>query len=219
MHIDRMLARPGLEPATRLLVFGIAAIWRGDWDTLQAAARSARARGVPRASFEELLLQAVLFCGFPRVVTAFEEVGRAWPGDATLASGELPAAAQRAAGEALFATIYGANAPAVAAMLRGFHPDFHAFVFDVAYGRVLSRPGLPARTRELLAVGALAASDQPRQFAGHARGARRLGVGADELREVLITVFGGDEERTRSWLHRVPTGDAPSGEGPADGSC
>lgn len=189
MTLDELLARSGLPPALRLLVLGLAAVWRGDWPTLAACARRGRAAGQPRQDFEETLLQAVLFAGFPRVVTAFETLAGVWPATTPPTGGALPAAEQAAAGRALFAAIYGRNEAAVHGMLRGFHAEFHDFVLDAAYGRILSRPGLPARIRELLACGVLAAQDQLRQFAGHARGALHLGATREELREVLATVF------------------------------
>jgi len=201
--IDELLARPGLTVRLRLLVLALIAVWRGDWPRLQEAVRTGRTSGVARADFEETLLQAVLFCGFPRAVTAFETLAAAWPAERPPAGGALPAEDQATAGRALFAAIYGQNEAAVRAMLLGYHRDFHDFVLEVAYGRVLARPGLTGRERELLGAGALAASDQLRQFAGHARGALHLGATKAELREVLVTVFG-DVAQVDAWLQRVP---------------
>lgn len=202
MALDDLLVRDGLEPRLRLLVIASAAIWRGDWPQLTACAHSAQARRQPRADFEETLLQAVLFAGFPRVVTAFEVLAFAWPSATAPAGGALPRDQQVAAGRALFAAIYGRNEATVDAMLRGFHAEFHAFVLEAAYGRVLTRPGLEPRVRELLAIGMLAAQDQPRQFVGHARGALHFGATRTELREVLVTALP-DPQAAESWLRRV----------------
>lgn len=202
-RIDGLLARPGLPPRLRLLVLTIIAVWRGDWDGLRQAIDAGRTGPAARADFEETLLQAVLFCGFPRAVTAFETLATAWPTADPPAGGALAPADQVRAGRDLFAAIYGKNEAAVRAMLLGYHRDFHDFVLEVAYGRVLSRPLLTGRERELLGVGALAASDQLRQFAGHARGALHLGATREELREVLVTVFG-DLPQVDAWLQRVP---------------
>ena len=73
MTLDAELERPGLPVADRLLVITGAAVWSADWPRLCAAADAARTRGLPRAELEEALLQAVLVCGFPRVVTAVEQ--------------------------------------------------------------------------------------------------------------------------------------------------
>ena len=51
-------------------------------------------------------------------------------------------------------------------MLASFHREFHDFVLEAAYGRILTRPGLDAGTRELLAVTALASLDQKPQLTG-----------------------------------------------------
>jgi alkylhydroperoxidase/carboxymuconolactone decarboxylase family protein YurZ len=202
MAIERMLARGGLDARLRTMVGAAVAIWRGDWSALRAWAAAARDRGQARADLEETLLQAVLFCGFPRTVTAFEQLADVWPTPRPPGGGALPPDQQSSAGRQLFATIYGANTDAVEAMLRSFHADFHAFVFDVAYGRILTRPHLTAREREVIAVALLAAQDQPRQFAGHARGALHCGASRDELREALVTALG-DEAAVTPWLQRV----------------
>ncbi|MFY9343085.1 MAG: carboxymuconolactone decarboxylase family protein [Planctomycetota bacterium] len=202
MSLDELLARPGLSPEVRLLVAASVAIWRGDWPTLRACAASARARSVPRTRFEEALLQAVLFCGFPRVVTAFEHLTEAWPTPSPPAGGALPLPEQAAAASKLFAAIYGKNTTAVDAMLRSYHADFHAFVLEVAYGRILTRPGLTAAVRETIAVAVLAAQDQVRQFAGHARGALALGASKDELRESVVTALG-EEAAAAPWCARI----------------
>jgi alkylhydroperoxidase/carboxymuconolactone decarboxylase family protein YurZ len=201
MQIESLLARPGLAPRLRTLIGAAVAVWRGDWPRLRAWIDAGRTLSQPRADFEETLLQAVLFCGFPRAVTAFEQLHAGWPAPAPPSGGGLPVAEQAAAGHALFAGVYGDNAAAVEAMLRGFHADFHAFVLDVAYGRVLARPHLPPKERELLAIALLAAQDQPRQFAGHTRGARRFGATELELRETLSTVFA-DAAVVEVWLRR-----------------
>lgn len=202
MPLDALLARPGLAPRERLLVYLAVAVWRAEWPAVGAVAAAADAHGVPRADLEETLLQTVLFCGFPRVVTAFEHLAAAWPAAAPPRGGALPIADQRAAGRALFAAIYGRNDAAVRAMLASFHQEFHDFVLEAAYGRVLSRPGLTPHVRELLAVGLLAAMDQQRQFVAHARGALQFGSSRAELREVLVTAFGG-ESAVEPWLARI----------------
>lgn len=202
MPLADLLARPGLAPRTRVLIGAAVAIWRGEWHALRDWLGAGQRLGQPRGDLEETLLQAVLFCGFPRVVTAFEHFAATWPAADPPAGGALPAAAQAAAGRALFATVYGANAPAVEAMLRSFHADFHAFVLEAAYGRVLARPHLPAKERELLAVALLAVQDQPKQFAGHARGAAHCGASRTELDEALVTAFGG-EAASAPWRQRL----------------
>ncbi len=183
-----MPAAPRLVLLARILV----AIWRGDWATFADAATAARGGGVPRGDLEETVLQAVLFCGFPRVVTAFEELAAAWPVEVAPAGGGLPAARQAEAGRALFAAIYGRNDAAVRAMLQNLHGELHDFVLEAAYGRILARPGLAPRDREAIAAAVLADQGQTRQFVAHARGARHLGATREELIAVLEQTLGAD---------------------------
>ena len=207
MNVDELLARPGLAPRVRVLVAVATSVWRGDWAGLALWARTARDRGQSRQDLEEILLQAILFCGFPRVVTAFEQLGEAWPAPVAPTGGSLPPGERTAASRELFAAVYGDNDKAVRAMLRGYHEELHDFVLDAAYGRILSRPALDAATREIVAAGLLAAQDQVRQFVGHARGALRLGATKEQLREALVTALGGgadgDGGDVDGWFSRL----------------
>ena len=97
MDLDVLLARPGLDPSIRLLAIGLTAVWRADWNQLRRCAEHGAASGQSRADFEEMLLQAVLFCGFPRVVSAFEEFEKAGPAPTppSGASGRTPCSPHR----------------------------------------------------------------------------------------------------------------------------
>jgi len=162
-----------------------ATIGPADWTGFSAAATEAAGAGVGRSEVEEALLQATLFFGFPRVVTAFETLHRCWPMESAPRPGALPPGAQPEAGRALFDAIYERNAPAVHALLGSFHPDFHDFVVECAYGRVLARPGLDPMVRELLAVAGLAALQQVPQLVAHARGAVRFGATLSQVRDCM----------------------------------
>ena len=194
MQLAALLARDGLDPDVRILIGIAVSTWHADWPNVTAWTELAQQRDCQRADLEETLLQCVLFCGFPRVITAFEHVCAAWPSEQSPSGGGLPADEQLAKGDELFRSIYGKNDEAVRAMLRGYHQELHDFVIEAAYSRILTRPQLPAKTRELLAISVLAAQGQQRQFAGHTRGARNLGATKEELRESLVTTFGGTEE-------------------------
>lgn len=200
---ERLLLREGLAPEHRLLVGAAAAVQRGDRDAMRAWFASAKAGGRPRQDLEETLLQCVLFCGFPRVVGAFGELATIWPAATPPRGGALPPDQQAPAGRALFAAIYGRNDGRVRQMLAEHHGELHDFVLEAAYGRILTRPHLPAATRELLAVALLAAQQQQPQFRGHARGAVSLGVSAAALREAVVTAFDGDERAAAPWLAQL----------------
>jgi alkylhydroperoxidase/carboxymuconolactone decarboxylase family protein YurZ len=182
----------------------IVAAGRGDWDGLHTTLQSASTAAMPRAAFEETLLQAVLFFGFPRVVSAFEVLNRAWPAATPPSGGSLPRERQAAAGRELFAAIYDSNDAAVRAMLASFHREFHDFVLEAAYGRILTRPGLDPGTRELLAVAALASLDQKPQLVAHARGALRFGRSRTEVAAAIGC--GASDPKQAEGLLRLVTG-------------
>jgi len=202
MDLPSLLARPGLDAGTRHLLLLQSSIWPADWPGFVAVLRSAMSRGVARPDVEEMLLQATLFFGFPRLVSAFEQLQAVWPVSPPPAGGGLPPAQQAAAGRELFAAIYGRNDAAVRTLLGSFHGEFRDFVLQAAYGRILTRKGLPERTRELLAVAALAVMAQVPQLVAHARGALHFGASRDELHEALITVLGSGRA-TDDLLRRV----------------
>ncbi len=150
------------------------AIVLGTWDEVQAV-RADAPDGEPDRAWREAVLQTHLFGGFPRLVEAYghlDEVG----GLGEASADEHEAAGDPARGAALFDRIYGEGAGPVRALLDGYSRDYAAMIAEHAYGRVLSRPGLAAAEREVLASCALAALGQERQLASHARGAMRCGA-------------------------------------------
>jgi alkylhydroperoxidase/carboxymuconolactone decarboxylase family protein YurZ len=202
MDFDDLEPRDGLSPDVQAAILIQIAAWRGDADRLGALVEGARARGMARALLEEVLLQGVLYYGFPRSISAFDVTAQRWPPASPPRGGALAAREQGAAGRALFAAIYGRNAAQVEAMLGRHHEELRAFVLEVAYGRVLTRPGLPPRTRELIATGLLAAMEQVPQLVAHGRGALHFGATAGEVGAAIATGTG-DEARAAPLLRRV----------------
>ena len=180
MAPDPEAAPPRLERELVELTF-----WTtlGDWPALGELRRAHP--GLAGLRGREALLQLHLFCGFPRIVEAFGVLADAG-GLGEPEPDERRSEADRPdAGKALFDRIYEAQSERVAGLLGDYHPDFQGWILGHAYGRVLSRPGLSARERELLACVALTATDQHRQLASHVRGALRCGATRQDLLDVL----------------------------------
>lgn len=155
----------------------------GNWSALADLRRSQP--GLASVRGREALLQLHLFCGFPRIVEAFGVLSEAG-GLGTPEPAELRAEADRPdAGRELFDRIYAGQAERVAGLLGNHHADFQGWILGHAYGRVLSRPGLSAPERELLACVALTATEQHRQLASHVRGALRCGATRRDLLTLL----------------------------------
>ncbi len=199
----------GLDPATRLLVRAAAAVAAGSEEEIRSAL--AESTGfVPPLWVEEMILQSYLFAGFPRALNAMREWRRvAGEGrgtrdegrDGTDGSGEETARVEdwRARGEATCSTVYGVFYEKLRGNIRALHPALDEWMIVEGYGKVLGRPGLDLKRRELCVVAACAASRQNRQLHSHLHGARNAGATTAEIGQTLDAVapmLGADEARS-----------------------
>lgn len=191
-----------LTEKDRRLLRLFAAIVLGEWEVVGDLRRTAPA-GEPDRAWRETVLQAHVFAGFPRVVEAYSVLGAAGGLGELGPDEQLSEADQPQRGAALFERIYGDHAARVRRFLHEGHPDFAAWIEGHAYGRILSRPGLPPDRRELLAVAALAALGQDRQLASHARGSLRCGAEVEEVLGVLDAIEGLIDPARRERAARV----------------
>lgn len=168
----------------RALAAFAATMARGDERRARRALRQARAAGARRLAAEETALMLMLYAGYPAALEGLRLLNEAWPGRARR-SREGGQGRWRAAGEALCARVYGASYARLVPAVRTLHPDLATWMIEHGYGRVLSRPGLSARERELVTVAALAALGWPRQLVSHLLGARRVGAGEREVEAAL----------------------------------
>lgn len=131
------------------------------------------------ADVEELLLQTVLFAGYPRTINAFVT----WQGWAARRGGREEPRVEavrpelwRERGEVLCRLVYGEDYEALQIRLGRLHPALAEWTLIDGYGKVLSRQGPGPDVREMSAVGALIAMGEGRQLASHLRGALHAGV-------------------------------------------
>lgn len=186
-----------LDSQTVALVRVAAATSTGDEALLRERMRAARGAGVPPAWMEELLLQSLLNVGYPLTLVAFaawREV--AGPPHET---GEPVSHAVWAQwvrrGEETCRAVYGRTYHRLLLHLRGLHPALEPLVLVDAYGKILGRPGLDAKRRELCTLAAIATLDAPRQLHAHLRGALNTGSTREEIDEVLALVEQDLESR------------------------
>lgn len=199
----------GLDPATRLLVRAAAAVAAGDEEEIRSAL--AESTGfVPPLWMEEMILQSYLFAGFPRALNAMREWRRmAREGSGTGEAGEERVEAPlaevervedwRARGEATCSTVYGVFYEKLRGNIRALHPALDEWMIVEGYGKVLGRPGLDLKRRELCVVAACAASRQNRQLHSHLHGARNAGATSAEVEGTLDAVapmLGEEEARS-----------------------
>ena len=192
-----------LEPSTEALVRVAAAVALGDGPELAKRLQAARNAGVPGLWVEELLLQSMLVVGYPLALVAFG-VWRAVAGPSPAEGhGAEPLAHEdweswAARGAAVCRQVYGRAYHKLLVNLRVLHPALEDLVLVDAYGKVIGRPGLDLKRRELTTVAAIAVLGAAQQLHSHLRGALNTGASPEEVEGVLAVVDGDlDEERRR----------------------
>ncbi|HEX6053356.1 MAG TPA: carboxymuconolactone decarboxylase family protein [Gemmatimonadaceae bacterium] len=199
-HLATLPADESLDRETHTLVRLAGIIAAGSEarvrETMSRAAAVCRPEWV-----EEVVLQSYLFAGFPRALNAAREWRRVSgrPAPETDAGENFENAAEwRQAGEATCATVYGPFYDRLRHNIRQLHPALDAWMIVDGYGKVLSRPALDLRRRELCIVSACALARQDRQLHSHLYGALHAGASPAEVRAALDSVadlLGPDDTR------------------------
>ena len=176
-----------LEASLRHLV-RIAGAIAGSPEGQVRAVMSDALDSVDPVAVEEIILQSYLFAGFPRALNA----ARAWR-----VASERPAPAEdaessianldmwRELGERTCKIVYGDSYERLRENVRQLHPALDEWMIVDGYGKVLSRPGVDLRTRELCVVAACAVAGQQRQLHSHLHGALNAGASSGEVGLVL----------------------------------
>ena len=137
---------------------------------------------------EEIILQSYLFAGFPRALNA----ARAWRSASERPAPAADSEAQianldmwRELGERTCAIVYGDSYERLRQNIRELHPALDDWMIVDGYGKVLSRPGVDLKTRELCVVAACAVAGQQRQLHSHLHGALNAGATPGDVGLVL----------------------------------
>jgi len=176
-----------LDSDTRLLVRLSAAISGADEATTRRVFDEVTGR-VRAEMVDEVILQSYLFAGFPRALNA-ARMWRAVSGVPAPPSDDLAQSTHldewERDGQATCAIIYGASYDMLRQNIRELHPALDAWMITDGYGKVLSRPALDLKRRELCIVAACAAAGQQRQLHSHLHGALNSGASPGEVAETL----------------------------------
>jgi 4-carboxymuconolactone decarboxylase len=197
-----------LDEATRELVRLAVVIAAGSEPDLRAAMARAVSRAVDPTWVEELILQSYLFAGFPRTLNAAREwrrvSGKAAPSHDEGADYNN-CARWRERGEETCATVYGATYERLRANVRELHPALDTWMIVDGYGKVLGRPGLDLKRRELCVVAVCAALRQERQLHAHLHGALNSGATPAEVNETLQLALEGANDDVGRRFQRLWT--------------
>src|SRR5881296_2524505 len=196
-----------LDAATAALVNVAAALAHGAVPELKARFAAARDARVPGLWIEELLLQSMLVVGYPLALVAFgawRGVGGPAPvegdGAEDLAHADWESWAAR--GAAVCRAVYGRAYHKLLVNLRALHPALEDLVLVDAYGKVIGRPGLDLKRRELCTVATTAVLGTAEQLHSHLRGALNTGASAAEIESVLGAIDGDLDAEQRGTVRK-----------------
>ena len=198
-----------LESTPRYLALYSAAIALADKTAIKAASLKANRAGARIPAIYEIMLQSYLFLGFPRMLTAAECFRETFPDfDVTIGA---PKRTKRfgiwkGRGEELCRKVYADNFEKLKKRVRHFSQEIFEWMILEGYGKVLSRPGLDIKKRELAIVAMLMVDNRPKQMFSHIRGALNVGVSRKLLRTVIVDisrVTGEDSKTALSFLQKI----------------
>lgn len=179
-----------LDAPTAQLIDLAAVLAVGTETEMRSALEAAAKSTVDPVWVEELVLQTYLFAGFPRTLNGMRLWRRASNRVAETSdfADSLRSLAQwTSRGEETCEKVYGPLYKGLRANIRSLHPAVDSWMIDL-YGRVLGRPGLDLKRRELCIVAACAALEQDRQLHSHLHGAINAGASPEEVDDTLRIV-------------------------------
>ncbi len=209
------MARRGIEARTRHLVSLAVNVAQGNEKESRRLLNTALGSQINLEEADEIMLMTALFAGVPRCLNGLrwvtDSLGRLSPEarkdqlavarEAREAEVEHP----EIAGARTFAAVYGEAAETVREAIAERHSFFETWVVECAYGRILSRPGLDLKTRELCAVAVLTVLELPVQLWGHMKGALNAGAKPGEVEAVisLVSLYCDSIEEAMAMCHRL----------------
>jgi len=198
---------PGLSTRIRYLASIQAMIALGMERRLHTVLDLALDEDVDLTEIREIMLQGYPFCGFPRTINSFAVLQRCLKerGYSPDELKHLPLDERKPEvlddqGLDLFSKIYQFNHFEVLNTLKGDHPELPRWILRDVYGKVLSRPAVDAKTRELAAVAALTVLRVYPQLLSHIKGGLNLGADHGEAKEVILQMqhFAPDDTIRRA---------------------
>ena len=176
-----------LATGVRHLVRIAGAVAGADEATVRSVMNEALNEVDPRA-VDEIILQSYLFAGFPRTLNAartWRTVSGTYAPEPEQEFAADDVASWRERGLRTCKVVYGDSYEGLRRNIKQLHPTLDEWMIVDGYGKVLSRPSVDLRTRELCVVAACAVAGQQRQLHSHLHGALNAGATLEEVEAVL----------------------------------
>ncbi|MBK9246910.1 MAG: carboxymuconolactone decarboxylase family protein [Ignavibacteria bacterium] len=185
--LEKQLNEVDLSPSDRLLCFVSTAASINNMDAVAAAIELGIEKSISsQIELYESLLQTYLFAGFPAAIEGLSVLYNYLQSKSNYSitlEYDLHEFLRR--GELLCQSVYTTVYDQMRTNMRKISPDLDQWMIIEGYGKTLSRPGLKAKTRELISVSSLAALGWEKQLYSHIRGALNLGATVNECRSLL----------------------------------
>lgn len=152
---------------------------------LKSELQNALQHGFDATILRETILQTYLFAGYASTINALIVFNELAPTGDFLREPEGSWEEWTRRGTELCREIYGSQYDKLVGNMKRLHPDLADWMITEGYGKVLSRPFLSPRVRELLIVAMTAVLGVQRQFHSHVRGAIHVGASAEEVAAVF----------------------------------
>lgn len=140
---------------------------------------------IPDRLFSELFLHLSLVLGYPTMLDGLSHLREMSGVASKQPTASLCEEKLLSRGTKSLSRIYGNTTPRLLSNMALLHVDLPRIVLRDVYGRMMSRPGLNLREREIVNVIVLSLQGLDQQLYSHVRGALRVGVTAKMLKEVI----------------------------------
>lgn len=145
----------------------------------------AKIEKVPFIKIYECLLQNYLFIGFPSALTSLKTLKKLYPDKKLPPSEDMNLYHFIKQGELNCRKVYGDKFEKLIYNIKNFSPELSNWLILEGYGKVLSRPGLSFKERELCIIAVLSALKFEDQLYSHINGAVRAKSSIEDIEEVI----------------------------------
>ncbi|UCE25817.1 MAG: carboxymuconolactone decarboxylase family protein [Candidatus Zixiibacteriota bacterium] len=181
--------RPQGQAGERALAMYSAAIALADDLAMTRAVEVGRRLSLTANVLYEVVLQSYLFLGFPRMLTAAENLSRTFPVESN--EFELKAISPAESrqwfdrGLELCRKVYADKYEVLMNRVAAMAPDVFRWMIIEGYGKVLSRPSLDIISRELSIIAFLMMENRVKQLHSHMTGALNVGASRELIHSVV----------------------------------
>ncbi len=180
---------PDTDAAERALAMYSAAVALADDNVLAHSIRVGQEYGLTPQMFYEVVLQSYLFLGFPRMLSAADNLSRVFPvnhnGFKLEPIGPAEARQWFDNGVELCQRVYADKYQGLMEKVGTMAPEVFRWMIIEGYGKVLSRPVLNIISRELSIIAFLIMENRKKQLQSHIKGALNVGASPATVRFVI----------------------------------